>query len=370
MTSLVVAFPGSVIRDATGTRYSMDVKTLDGLHAYRRHWPGRIVLAAPLAPPELAPGPGERWFGASDGIDVATGNTSADAVRAAGPGLVLASLTPRIGELADVLDRTVLVVEFAPEELTRHDAARQDHLARLRTRLGGWRRAASMDRLAARVRGVQANGHPAFDHFAPLARSALLFFDTRLTAEHLRLARETPRRPPGRRLRLCFSGRLIAAKGPSFALDVARALGDAATLVMLGTGEQAAELRWNAPENVRFGGHLDFDPDWTRFVREEVDVMLLPHIQGDPSGTYLEAAGCGIPVLGFDNVALDSLVRHHGLGWTVPLGDSAALAAAAKRVLAQPDAWAAARSGCLDFMAEHHFEAEYARRVAHLLSLS
>lgn len=368
MTSLVVAFPGTVI-GGRGGRYSMDVKTLDGLLAYRRHWPGRIVLAAPLAPPEVAVGPGERWFATSEGIDVATGNTLTEAVRSAGPGLVLASLTPRIGELAHAFDRTVLVVEFTPQELTRHDAAPQGSLGRLRTRLGGWRRALAMDRLAARVRGVQANGHPAFDHFAPLARSALLFFDTRLTADHVRLARDTPRRPPGRPLRLCFSGRLIAAKGPSFALGVARSLGAAATLVVLGTGTQDRSLRANAPENVRFGGHLGFDPDWTRFVREEVDVMLLPHVQGDPSGTYLEAAGCGVPVLGFDNVALDSLVREHGLGWTAPLGDSAALAAAAKRVLAEPAAWADARTRCLDFMADHHFEAEYARRVEHLLSL-
>jgi len=97
--------------------------------------------------------------------------------------------------------------------------------------------------------------------------------------------------------------------------------------------------------------------------------MVLPHVQGDPSGTYLEAAGCGVPVVGFDNVALESLVRRHGLGWTVPMRDIVALADRIESVLADAAGWQEARERGLELMAAHHVDAEFDRRVEHLRDL-
>ena len=224
-----------------------------------------------------------------------------------------------------------------------------------------------------RALGIQCNGYPAFERFGPLSTSPLLFFDTRLTADHVRLARETERSAPSSPFRLCFSGRLIDAKGPQHAVAVAdrlTAAGVACTLDVIGVGPLGQELRRTAGPNVRFKDPMDFAQGWTTYVRDEVDLMVLPHTQGDPSGTYLEAAGSGVPVVGFDNVALAALVAHHGLGVAVPLGDDAALSAAAEAVLDDTAQWTNLREHGLTFMAKHCYENEASRRVQHLVAVS
>ncbi len=347
----------------------MDVKTLAGLERYRDRWPGDVILAAPEV--DIPVGDGERWFSPDDlGIGVASAATLLDAVRQTQPDLVLASLTPRIHELEPFLARSVVVAEFTPEDLASHElAAAPSAIAKARVRVGAIRRARAMEQIVRRARALQCNGYPAFERLGPYASSSLLFFDTRLTAEHVEAARRTPRAAPARPARLCFSGRLIHAKGPEFAVQLAADLADDVELTILGSGGLADDLKRVAGPNVRFGGHLDFDTEWTRWVTKEIDLMVLPHVQGDPSGTYLEAAGCGVPLLGFGNVALQALVGRHGLGWTAPVRDQVGLNSAARKALGDPVAWAAARAQGLEFMAEHHVDAEYARRVDHLISL-
>jgi glycosyltransferase involved in cell wall biosynthesis len=172
---------------------------------------------------------------------------------------------------------------------------------------------------------------------------------------------------------LGFSGRLVRAKGPGYAVDVARALsrdGAKVRLTVMGGGELEPELRRMGSGTVRFAGGLRFADEWTRYVREDIDLMVLPHLLGDPSGTYLESAGCGVPVLGFDNIALSSLVGRHGIGWTVPIQDTAALIDMARRIVADGTGWQRARSHGLAFMADHHVDAEFRRRVEHLRALA
>lgn len=365
MTRLIVAFPAYLI--ACGDEYSLDVKTLEGVSALARLWPDRLVLCAPLT--DGPPGPGERWFLPDEaGFDVVTGPDLLTAVRRAGDGLILATLTASVHQLHSLMDRTVLMCEFSPEDLTAHDLSAASSLrARARVRVGGLRRTRALTKLVQTARGIQANGYPAFDRWRPEAKSAHLFFDSRITADDVEQARAKPRTTPQVPPHVAFSGRLIPAKGPEYAVDVARRLD--VQLTVFGTGSLASTLQSQAPEHVTFAGHSDFETQWLPTVRTDIDLMILPHVQGDPSGTYLESAGCGVPVVGFDNVALKALTSRHGIGWTVPMRDGEALAAKVESVLSDPGEWARARTACLDFMARHDFASETERRVAHLLTL-
>ena len=86
---------------------------------------------------------------------------------------------------------------------------------------------------------------------------------------------------------------------------------------MLGSGPDLGRLKEVAGPSVTWWGEVAFEPDWVRLVSTSVDLMVLPHTQGDPSGTYLEAAGLGVPVVGFGNVdvaesrAEGRVRRHH-----------------------------------------------------------
>ena len=242
-------------------------------------------------------------------------------------------------------------------------------MAHARIALGSRRRRSAYEAWVRRALGIQCNGYPAYDRFAELSPSALLFFDTRLTAEHVRSGpqRRAPAdsRPP---YRLCFSGRLIEAKGPQHAVaaaDLLRAQGIECTLDVIGVGPLEQQLR--RPAEPRSGSAKAWTSreGWTSYVRDEVDLMVLPHTQGDPSGTYLESAGCGVPVVGFDNVALDGArPPATASASTVPLGDDEALGRRLRETSSTtPGAERSCATTDCDFMEAHTFEREADRRV-------
>lgn len=375
MTRLVVGYPAALPESPDGS-VVIDEKLRSGVSRYQELWPGgNVVLAAPRAPAEGKGGLGTRLRSRDElGFDLVLAPTWAQALDQAAGDLHLLPLLHRTSEVEHLLERSVLTVEFTPEDLARteHRGA-SGALANARITVGSARRRRTFESWVRRARGIQCNGYPAYDRFAALSPSALLFFDTRLTSDHIRLAQEQQRDAPSTTFRLGFSGRLIDAKGPQHAIaaiERLRANGVECTLDLIGTGPLEQELRRTAGPTVRFKEGMDFATGWTTYAREELDLMLLPHTQGDPSGTYLEAAGCGVPVVGFDNVALDALVQRHGIGVTAPLDDNAALARTVSAVLADGEQWATLRSNGLKFMAAHCFEVESQRRVEHLASLA
>ena len=377
MTRLVIGYPAALPVTGAGS-IAIDEKLRSGVARYREHWPGGdVVLAAPRGD-DVRPGAmglGTQTRSRDDlGFEIVLGDTWREALHAAAGDLHLLPLLPRLEEVDHLVDRSVLTVEFTPEDLATADRRGAVGIAsRARVEVGATRRRKRYERWFEQARGIQCNGYPAHDRFARHSPSALLFFDTRLTADHVRAARDHARAEPSPPLRLCFSGRLIEGKGPQHALAAAdrlRAAGVDCTLDVIGVGPLEQPLRRSAGSHVRFLEGMDFAQGWTSYVRNEVDLMVLPHTQGDPSGTYLEAAGCGVPVVGFDNVALDSLVRHHGIGVAVRLGDDDALARAVASVVDDPARWRELRDNGLRFMHEHAFENESDRRIDHLTSLS
>ena len=72
-------------------------------------------------------------------------------------------------------------------------------------------------------------------------------------------------------------------------------------------------------------------------VYSAADVFVIPSLQESFGQTVIESMACGTPVVGFDAGGIPDMVRPGLTGQLAPVGDTAALAAAIRQVLADPD---------------------------------
>jgi glycosyltransferase involved in cell wall biosynthesis len=96
----------------------------------------------------------------------------------------------------------------------------------------------------------------------------------------------------------------------------------------------------------------------------EATVGLFPYrAEIDVSGALLQVLGAGVPAIVYDIGGLGEIVGRFGAGTVVPPGDVEGMASALRRLLADPDALAAARAGAERARTELTWEASAA---AHL----
>src|SRR5207247_9232240 len=111
-----------------------------------------------------------------------------------------------------------------------------------------------------------------------------------------------------------------------------------ARLIVAGDGPLRVRLQKEVHHlnlrNVTFYGAVR--PDRMAILYDEADVYLnAPDIDNMPS-SILEAAACGLPIVSSDAGGIPYIVRHGVTALLIPLGDDAALAAAAIRLLKEP----------------------------------
>ncbi|MFB7843205.1 glycosyltransferase [Microbacterium sp. NPDC056052] len=329
----------------------LDAKAVEGLSEFAATWPGDVVAVVPHA----------GTVAAQDVRIVTESAPSVTSVRALAPDVVLALHRPEFGWLTE-LAPAVFTAEFDRRiRVEQQRVTAGGAIDRARIALGQRRREHVYRDIAGRAAGLQCNGHAAWDAYAALSPRPLLFRDHRIRRADLDAARDRPTWRGERPLRVAFSGRLTAVKGPGTVLEVARLLPEVEFL-LLGDGDLRADLQRAAPSNVRFEGFLDFET-WKSRMRDEVDLALLPHPQGDPSGTYYEALGCGVPVLGVRNATWPRLAAE-GLGWAER--DAKALARRIRSL--DPEQLDAVRTHALGAL--EPFESVAARRVAHLVEVA
>ncbi|WP_299841333.1 glycosyltransferase [uncultured Paracoccus sp.] len=232
-----------------------------------------------------------------------------------------------------------------------------------------------------RADGVQVNGFPAYDAYRALNGNTVMYLDNRMQgtmfADQGELARKAAVLTAGGPLRLINSGRLEPLKGAQDLVPVARALNDRGvnfTLDIYGTGSLQDQIRadiqtYQLADRVRLHAPVDFVTELVPISRRDADLFLSCHRQSDPSCTYLEAIGCGLPVVGYDNAMLSRLASDSTAGWTVPLADTAALADLIAARATDPAGIGAASRAALDFARKHDFATEFALRRDHLLHL-
>lgn len=117
---------------------------------------------------------------------------------------------------------------------------------------------------------------------------------------------------------------------------------------------------------LRLHAPVDFESVLVPWMRINADVFLSCHRQADPSCSYLESLGCGVPVAGYANAMWQALAASSGGGWAVPLGDQSALAALLARLAGARDEVQHAAEAGLSFAKAHDFHTEFSARMEHL----
>lgn len=229
--------------------------------------------------------------------------------------------------------------------------------------------------------GLQANGAPAYDAYAPLVPNAMLYFDSRNTISMGITDKELSSRlsslDEGKPLRLGFSGRLINVKGADHLIEVAHELHRrqiSFSLDIFGAGELLLQMQTKIEEyglaaSVRLRGVVDFASELMPFIKSNLDLFVCCHRQSDPSCTYLETYACGVPIVGYNNLAHQGILARHDVGWSVPMNDVASLANQIARLNKQREEVKSKALNAVRFAREHTFEATFQRRIEHCLQI-
>jgi len=225
------------------------------------------------------------------------------------------------------------------------------------------------------VRGARllhCNGYPVFNEMAQINQNRLLYLDSRLHDSMLitpaglrdRLARRRSRVP-----RVIFSGRLEPEKG---ALDIIKIACQPVLrnvpceFIIYGKGTQRAAMERLVAEEGLLRTVKIVDPiPFPQLVEasRECDIFLCCHPQGDPSCTYLESMGCGLPILGYANAMWSAMQADSGAGLVTGRCAPAEAAKELRKLLADPDRLDDLSLRAHSFAAKHTFEAEFARRT-------
>lgn len=229
--------------------------------------------------------------------------------------------------------------------------------------------------------GVQCNGTPTYAAYGQVSPSPFLYFDSRITEEMMASEADVKERLAGflsgHPLRLMFSGRLLKIKGADHLLLVAEGLkrrGLRFEMSICGDGELMEPMNAQIAEKglsemVKMMGVLDFKKELVPYTRENVDLFVCCHRQGDPSCTYLETMSCGVPIVGYDNQAFEGVAKKSKTGWPVPINHPEHMVDRIVELDRDRRAIAEASLTALQFARSHTFEKTFKRRVEHLLGL-
>jgi colanic acid/amylovoran biosynthesis glycosyltransferase len=232
--------------------------------------------------------------------------------------------------------------------------------------------------------GLQSNGIPASRAYRRIAPNLITFFDTRLSrhmmASEQEISAKQLRIMQGAPLCLAFTGRLEKLKGADDLLDIAALLdrsGAEFVLDVYGSGSLGSvmsETLSTAPETlrrkVRINEPIDFNQELVPFLRSRVDLFLCCHRQSDPSCTYLETLGCGVPILGYENRALKGILNQADVGWMTRPNAKLQLARRVFELNKNRFELANKMRNALNFARRHSFEVSFGRRVDQLWQLS
>lgn len=146
------------------------------------------------------------------------------------------------------------------------------------------------------------------------------------------------------RTALCL-GLIRPYKGIEDAVEAVLRVADARLLVAGDPRVPLDEARRRAGDRAEW--RLGFLPEGEiRRALSEATVALFPYrAEIDVSGALLQVLGAGLPAIVYDIGGLGEVVARFGAGAVVEPGDVEGLAAALERLLGDPDALAAARSG-------------------------
>lgn len=386
MTTLVVLPSLAAVRTPNGVLVTR--KFVEGMHSYCERWPGKVKTVMNVADSatnnldNIEVRPGTLPFD----IEVVSFQDRAAVLRAVSDaGIVLSTPHHHLHGLSrDLRQRGIVSVMCTEYSLrTRLDIVRAETPDLMRAaRRAAWEvREEFLTRQDLQAaHGVQCNGTPTYDAYHELT-DAHLYFDTRVEERNFATDADTVDRAmrlrSGKPLQIAFSGRLIEIKGAHHLIPFARALRDLGVdfeLSIYGGGALAQEIQrlipWNGlPRYMTYKGVADFSTQLLPDLRNKIDLFIAPHLQGDPSCTYLETMACGVPIVGYANEAWQGILNRHSVGWASPVGNPRKLAKKIAELNANRQQIVSASWAAYEFARHHSFENTFHHRVEHLRSL-
>jgi glycosyltransferase involved in cell wall biosynthesis len=174
----------------------------------------------------------------------------------------------------------------------------------------------------------------------------------------------------GRPLRLLFSGRYERLKGVDDAVRVAvECLRRGLDIEMhfYGQGSLRTEMEHIAaqaarPQRIHIHDAVPY-PELVRISRN-FDLFVCCHIQSDPSCTYLESMGAGLPIVGYANGMWRRLSETSGAGFASVIGRPANVADDVQRLASDFDTLATMSGKAREFAMAHSCEHEFAKRTS------
>jgi glycosyltransferase involved in cell wall biosynthesis len=219
---------------------------------------------------------------------------------------------------------------------------------------------------------LHCNGYPIYDATRRYNANSLLYFDSRMSADMIIPQQELDARLAtrvGRTQRLLFSGRFERMKGADDAVRVAvECLRRGLDIEMhfFGQGSLRGEMELIAATAQRPGRIFIHDAvPYTELVTASrtFDLFVCCHIQSDPSCTYLESFGAGLPIVGYANRMWRRLRETSGAGFASPMGSPEKVVDDVEKVLLNSDVLPAMSEKALAFARQHCFELEFRKRI-------
>lgn len=346
-------------------------KTLIGTEEFAKHWPGETALVATVHDDiHYADGQDHRELATLPYEFIPT-KDRVKTLRDLSSDVVLSSMALADREiLAHVGDIPIVVnVENPLTNRVRWGAlTAESRFSASRIAIGEAKKEPGLRRTFHRAAGLQCNGFPGWKSYHRLNSRSLLYFDSRVPHTMVTDALHEE----GAAFNIAFSGRWLRPKGFDAAIAAFRKARELSSrpisLHLFGDGPMRGEVDLDMPGIVDHGS-LDFHTEWLPYFQRHVDLIVLPHRQSDPAGTYLEAAACGVPFASFANGTATPLARR-GLGWTCRMNDIDTMARLVAELAMHPEQLAPRRRAGVRFMLEHSMEREFSRRCQHLVTCS
>jgi colanic acid/amylovoran biosynthesis glycosyltransferase len=220
---------------------------------------------------------------------------------------------------------------------------------------------------------LHCNGYPIYEATERLNPQRLLYLDSRMSSDLVigadELAQRLQRRGSGGPLRLLFSGRYEPLKGAVDAVKVAAEClrrGMDVEMHTYGQGSQRDEMRRIAELPANRGRiHVHDAIPYPELVERSkgFDVFVCCHIQGDPSCTYLESFGGGLPIVGYANRMWRGLQATSKAGFSSPMKQPERVADDVMKLAGDKALLERMSTQAREFALAHSYEHEFERRT-------
>lgn len=384
---ILVMFSPAPVLEAPGGEVVLDARFVEGMGLHCQLWPGQVYCVMRRGSSAIRDG--VRFSTRRLGFELILldpADPLPEALLDEAALVYCAADDLKLLHLAEAMRRRVGRLVYTVEQsLPERLAAQRDPRVPLRRQFGAtlWNLRGER-RLRAALRsadGVHLNGLVTAAWYGGLNPHTLTYLDNRIRQTQLARSGEQAERArrltAGEPLRLVAAGPLDPGSGMEDLLPVAQLLanrGVAFRLEILGQGALVPRLRagiaaLGLSDRVLLAPPGPFEGHFLPHMRASADLAVMPRRLPEGPGAYVEAMGCGLPVVGYGVPGWGRMARASGAGWATAARPSA-LAARIAQLDADRAGLVAASARALDFAAANTFEKVFARRMTHLRMLA